>query len=145
MRCSCCGNEIREDERYCNNCGQNNEGYVERKPIEKVEIYHQPPNSSTYTQPQSTYQQTNIYQQNTYQVVPQQSGVTTAAKVFMVLGTILMALTTYLIGLAWCLPMTICYFNKVKNGQPIGTGFKICSLLFVSQIGGILMLCDKDH
>ena len=60
MRCSCCGNEIREDERYCNNCGQNNEGYVERKPIEKVEIYHQQPNSSTYTQPQSTHQQTNI-------------------------------------------------------------------------------------
>ena len=39
MRCSCCGNEVREDERYCNKCGQNNEGYVERKPIEKVEIY----------------------------------------------------------------------------------------------------------
>ena len=45
MRCSCCGNEIKEDERYCNNCGQNNEGYVERKPIEKVEIYHQQPNN----------------------------------------------------------------------------------------------------
>ena len=69
MRCSCCGNEVREDERYCNKCGQNNEGYVERKPIEKVEIYHQPTNS-TYSQPQTTYQQTNIYQQTTYQ--PQQ-------------------------------------------------------------------------
>ena len=66
MRCSCCGNEVREDERYCNKCGQNNEYYVERKPIEKVEIYHQPSSSNPgYSQPQTTYQQTNIYQQTT--------------------------------------------------------------------------------
>ncbi|MBO5906627.1 MAG: zinc ribbon domain-containing protein [Clostridia bacterium] len=145
MRCSCCGNEIREDEKYCDKCGQNNEGYVERKPIEKVEIYHQQPNNSSYSQPQTTYQQTNIYQQTTYQVTKPESGVTTAAKVFLVIGTIIMALSTYLIGLAWCIPMTIHYFNKIKNGQAIGTGFKVCTLLFVSLLSGILMLCDKDH
>ena len=145
MRCSCCGNEVREDERYCNKCGQNNEGYVERKPIEKVEIYHQQPNNTTYSQPQPTYNQTNIYQQTNYQVTKPDSGVTTAAKVFMIIGTVLMAISTYLIGLAWCIPMCIYYFNRVKDGQPIGTGFKVCSLLFVSLLGGILMLCDKDH
>ena len=133
------------DERYCNNCGQNNEGYVERKPIEKVEIYHQQPNNTTYSQPQPTYHQTNIYQQTNSPVTKPGSGVTTAAKVFMIIGTVLMAISTYLIGLAWCIPMCIYYFNRVKDGQPIGTGFKVCSLLFVSLLGGILMLCDKDH
>lgn len=72
------------------------------------------------------------------------SGLSTAAKVFMVLGTIIMSLCTYCIGLAWCLPMTIIYFKKVNKGEPIGVGFKICSLLFVSTLGGIFMLCDKN-
>ncbi len=71
------------------------------------------------------------------------SGLTTAAKVFMVLGTIIMGL--YLLPLAWCIPMTVSYFKKVKNNQPISTGFKVCSLLFVSMLGGIFMLCDKDN
>lgn len=72
-----------------------------------------------------------------------ESGTTTAAKVFMVIGTIIMGL--YIIPLAWCIPMTVSYFKKVKNELPISTGFKVCSLLFVSTIGGILMLCDKQH
>lgn len=143
MRCSCCGNEVREDERYCGTCGQNNEGYVERKPIQKVEIYRQQP-SSTYSQPQPTYHQTNIYQQNTYQVTKPESGTTTAAKVFMIIGTVLLCLFTF-IPLAWCLPMTIHYFGKVKRGERVGTGFKVCTLLFISVIAGICMLCDKDH
>ena len=77
--------------------------------------------------------------------VPQKkdSGTTTAAKVFMILGTIVMGF--YIIPLAWCIPMTVSYFSKVKNGYPISTGFKVCSLLFVSMIGGILMLCDKEN
>ncbi len=78
-------------------------------------------------------------------VVPQkpESGITIAAKVFMVLGTIIMGL--YIIPLAWCIPMTVSYFKKVKHNLPISTGFKVCSLLFVSLVGGILILCDKEH
>lgn len=74
-----------------------------------------------------------------------ETGLTTAAKIFMIIGTVFMALYTFFIGLAWCLPLTISYCNKLKRGETIGTGFKVCSLLFVSLIGGILMLCDKDH
>ena len=73
------------------------------------------------------------------------SGAVTAAKVFMIIGTVLMALCTYCIALAWCLPLTIIYFNKIKRGEPISTGFKVCSLLFVSMIAGILMLCDNNN
>lgn len=75
--------------------------------------------------------------------VAKSSGLATAAKVFMVLGTIIMGI--YLIPLAWCIPMTVTYFNKVKNNQPVGTGFKVCCLLFVSLLGGIFMLCDKEN
>ena len=76
---------------------------------------------------------------------PKQSGLTTAAKVFMILGTVLMAIYTLCIGLAWCLPMTLHYFKKIKRGERLGTGFKVCSLIFVSLLGGIFMLCDNDH
>ena len=75
----------------------------------------------------------------------QNSGLTTTAKVFMVIGAIVTGLMGYTIPLAWCIPMTIIYFNKVKNGQHISTGFKVCTLIFVSTIAGILMLCDKDN
>ena len=66
----------------------------------------------------------------------------TIAKAFMILGTVLLGL--YIIPLAWCLPMTISYCNKIKRKEPVSTAFKICSLLFVSTVGGILMLCDKE-
>ncbi len=71
------------------------------------------------------------------------SGITTATKVFMIIGAVVNGLT--IIGLAWALPMTLSYFNKLKNNEPISTGFKVCALLFVSAIAGCLMLCDKNH
>lgn len=46
-----------------------------------------------------------------------------------------------LISLAWCIPMTIHFASKLKKGESVGVGFKVCSLLFVSLIAGILMLC----
>ena len=71
------------------------------------------------------------------------SGITTAVKVFMILSCIFQGI--YIIPLAWCIPMTVSYSRKIKNGQPIGTGLKVCTLLFVNLIAGILMLCDNDH
>ncbi len=74
--------------------------------------------------------------------VRQTSGLTTAAKVLMIIGTIMMGL--YIIPLAWCIPMTVSYCNKLKYNLPVSTGFKVCSLLFVSLLGGIFMLCDNN-
>ena len=73
------------------------------------------------------------------------SGLTIAVKVLMIIGTIFMSISTFGIGLLWCIPMLISYFNKIKNGKKISTGFKICSALFVSMLGGILMCTDKNH
>ena len=41
--------------------------------------------------------------------------------------------------------MTVHYFNAVKNGEKLTTGFKVCTLLFVSLVAGIVMLCDEKH
>lgn len=48
-----------------------------------------------------------------------------------------------LIPLVWTIPMTVHYWRKVGNNESVGVGFKVCSLLFVNTIAGILMLCDN--
>ena len=79
------------------------------------------------------------------QPVSGENGLTSVAKIFLILSTILMGLFSFGIALAWCLPMTISYFNKIKRQKPVSIGFKVCSLLFVSMIAGILMLCDQNN
>ena len=75
----------------------------------------------------------------------QKTGLSVAAEIFMIIGTVIKAILIWILPLAWCLPMTISYFKKVQNGEPVSTGFKVCSMLFVSLLGGILMLCDQDR
>lgn len=70
-------------------------------------------------------------------------GLAVASKVFLILGCVLHG--CLLISLAWCLPITISICNKMKANEPVGTGLKVCSLLFVSLIGGILLLCRSDE
>lgn len=63
-----------------------------------------------------------------------------ATKILMLIATIIGGFA--ILPLAWCVPMTIAYFKKVKEGKKVGTGFKICSLLFVNIFAGVYMLCD---
>ena len=63
-------------------------------------------------------------------------------KIFLIIGCI--AQGWLLIPLAWCLPITIRIFKSLNSHQPIGTGLKICSLLFVNLISGICLLCMND-
>ena len=78
-------------------------------------------------------------------VVPVQSQDDTmyiVVKIFLILGCI--AQGWLLIPLAWCLPITITIFNRLRDKKPIGTGMKVCTLLFVSLISGICLLCMND-
>jgi uncharacterized membrane protein YvbJ len=81
------------------------------------------------------------YQEHT--IRKQTSTMQTVAKIFMIIGTVINGFA--IIPLAWCVPMTLSYINKIKNGERVGTGFKVCTLLFVNTIAGILMLCDDDN
>ena len=66
------------------------------------------------------------------------------AKIFMIVFTAIGSLC-YLIPLAWCLPMTLHYINKVNNGEKVSLEFKICSLIFVGILPGIFMLLDTEQ
>ena len=61
-------------------------------------------------------------------------------KIFMIIGCIITGI--YLIPLCWTIPMTLHYCKATQEHRPLGTGFKVCSLIFVNLIAGILMLCD---
>lgn len=61
---------------------------------------------------------------------------------FMVVG--LVSLLPFIFSLAWTIPMTIEYYHKINNKEKVSISFKICTLLFVSMIAGILMLIDED-
>ena len=67
----------------------------------------------------------------------------TATRVFMILACVLSAFYL-LIPLCWTIPMSVIYCKRSKQGIPMGTGFKVCTLQFVSLIAGILMLCDDN-
>ena len=66
----------------------------------------------------------------------------TIVKILLVLGCI--AQGWLLIPLAWCLPITISIFNSFRDNRPIDTGLKVCTLLFVSLVAGICLLCMND-
>lgn len=69
-------------------------------------------------------------------------GLAVASKIFLIIGCI--AQGWLLLPLAWCLPITISICNRIKRGEPVGVGLKVCALLFVNTIGGILLLCRSD-
>lgn len=119
--CSHCGNELLDEAYICPKCGC------------KVS--------------ESAYKETNSLQ--------------TAAKIFMVLTcsvygiisliyfivfffTFVPVFLAYLLPLAWQIPMTVYYFKATNEHERVSTGFKVCTLLFVNLISGILMLCDNQ-
>ena len=70
-------------------------------------------------------------------------GLAIAGKIFLILGCI--AQGWLLVPLAWCLPITISICGRMKRGEEVGAGLKVCALLFVNLIGGILLLCRSDN
>lgn len=56
---------------------------------------------------------------------------------------VVMILPILVSPLAWCIPMTVHYWKKVGRNEPVSTAFKVCTLIFVNPISGILMLCDN--
>lgn len=66
----------------------------------------------------------------------------TVIKVFLIIGCI--AQGWAILPLAWCLPITISIFNRMRDKKPIGTGLKVCTLLFVNLVAGICLLCRNE-
>lgn len=67
------------------------------------------------------------------------------AKVFMIISCVVMGISTFGIALAWCIPMTLAVSRRLERREPIGIALKVCTLIFVNTISGILLLCMNDE
>ncbi len=63
------------------------------------------------------------------------------AKVFMVISCV--SIGWSLIPLIWMIPMTVTYWKACEQKKDVSVAFKVCTLIFVNMIAGILMLCDS--
>ena len=80
---------------------------------------------------------------NTKTLKSYSTGMVTVIKVFLTLACVFKIAAAH-VCLLWMLPMTISLFKKMNKSEPIGVGFKVCTLIFVSFIAGILLLCLGD-
>ncbi len=140
--CNYCGRQIPDDAAYCTSCGA--KVATEKEPVPKHcakcgnvldddAIFCKHCGNPTISISGVPY----VRKSETH-------GLDTAIKVMMIIGTIMSSLMGYIIPLAWCLPMTISAMKKINNNEPISVGFKVCTLLFVNTVAGILMLCRND-
>ena len=109
--CSHCGKEIMDEAVICVNCGCETRNQISK----------------------------NEPQKNTTNIG--------LIKVFLVLGAVLTSVCGVslipipFLPAIWCVPMVIILCRKYDRGESVGTGWKICTTLFVSLIAGIMMFC----
>lgn len=128
--CPICGKELEEDANFCPACGnptkinnktQNNENSVKamRPPLQGVGVIM------------------------AFMII---SCIISFGSIITYIGLENYAAMAFLgiLPLLWKIPMTISFFNSANNFQKISTAFKVCVLLFVSSISGIILLCNKD-
>ncbi|MCH5171796.1 MAG: hypothetical protein J1F31_03060 [Erysipelotrichales bacterium] len=66
----------------------------------------------------------------------------TANKVLLIISCV--ALGWMIIPLFWLIPVTVHYFHAVRDHRPVSTAYKVCVLLFINMLAGILMLVDNE-
>ena len=164
--CPNCGAPVADNSVFCGNCGTKVEmqpngtfqdpikGFNPDQALRTAPLMQaddtQPLRSAGA--PQMQYQDTSQmqyqqgapvnYQQPYYTDVHPQQGLITGIKVFMILSCIFSAFLV--LPLLWMIPMTVISWKKMDQRQPLGLVFKICTLLFVGIIPGIMMLALND-
>ena len=171
MFCPNCGAEIPDTSVFCANCGASVSNQDAQPQMNSQTNDTQ---SASYSEPQikgfnpdSAFSQTaqqpaqmaQPYQQQNYQngqygqynqynqygqPYHKDDAIETVIKVFMILSCVVGACACF-IPLAWMVPMTVITFKKIERGEPFDTALKVCTLLFVGLIPGILMFVSDSE
>lgn len=120
--CKFCGTQLNDDAAFCSNCGRACEPLPAQQTQTATPAQQVPVQAPARTEP---------------------SGIKIAAKIFMILGCVASAFL-FLIPLCWTIPMTVHYCNALRTGQRVSAGFKVCVLLFLNTIAGILLFLEEE-
>lgn len=115
--CTRCGKQIEDNDEFCPYCGAKTDSTG--------------PSMAQATTENSSNKEEK--QMNTLELI---------AFIFMIISCV--SCVPFLIGLCWMIPMTVIYYKSVKERKPVSVAFKVCTLLFVNLISGILMLVDDE-
>jgi len=73
-----------------------------------------------------------------------ESGIDPSIVMGAYIGACIVIAACFTLPLAWAIPMTVHVFKADREGKPLSTAFKVCTLIFVSIIPGILLLCRTE-
>lgn len=135
--CEHCGYKIQKGQKYCPKCGtkidRSNYDFVDKDEFESDlereksrDRDSQRPRTREYEERESDYEL-----------------IVNVTKAFMIAITVLSGIAV--IPLLWTIPMTMHYFKAIDNDEKLSIPFKVCSLIFVGLVPGILMFVDKYH
>lgn len=172
--CKNCGNAIADDENFCRNCGTKQEDYFDTntvaspyyddvKPIQlskTLQIFIKVLliiaiatifiDAGRVLLGGLSISQADI-QAYVDQMIAQDPSVAELFEVISIAqfaeilkGIVIFVAVCCLIPLCWCLPMSGKILKAMKNGTTLSTGFKICTLIFVNIVLGIVLLCQRD-
>ena len=133
--CPYCGSEVPSESKFCPSCGKN-----------LGELNNSEESTSNFDNDSSSSKSrfSNSYSTNK-DSSSGKSDLKMVAFVLCVITCVVYAVTIVgLFGLIWCLPMTLKINKANKENEPLSTGFKVCVLLFVNTLAGVLLLVDKD-
>ena len=117
--CTKCGTQAEDDALFCSKCG-----HKFAKEGEQTVVTPEPAAQATTTPKKRDESLLNV------------------AFIFCVIACVFWGFG--LIPLIWMVPLTVMLYNKIKNKEPIDIAFKVVVLIFVSLIGGILLIVGDD-
>ena len=120
--CTQCGTQVEDDAKFCPSCGHR---FADQP--ESVAASLKSDNNAQETRSNKGKRDNSMCQ---------------VGFVFCVISCVLWGFA--LIPLIWMIPLTVMVYNAIKENKPIGVGLKVVVLLFVSLIGGILLLVGDD-
>lgn len=121
--CAHCGNELEDETMFCPKCGTPTEGATNPGPT---------------VQPVSSTPAVQTAKKNS------------TSETLRLIAFILCLISTIACGwciipLAWMVPLTISVYKGYKGEKEMSMALRVCVLIFVNMIAGILLLVDNDQ
>lgn len=128
--CDKCGFKLLEDQNFCPKCGNR----IKRETYSFVDkdAFGEDANDGYDDRDRDEgYRQTDS------------DVIVSITKVFLIITCVLCSFA--IIPLLWCIPMTVHYYKTIEQDERLSVSFKVCALIFMGIIPGVLMLIDPDH